>query len=122
MTDGLERRGELWTDEENADLIAAGDKREEWGDIGVRLHRTRWSCKVQYNFLKRQAEGLPPKLSFQRMTREKATALAKVMRDTRPQHRSITAELFGDPLPGRSALDQRRSEASGITLATELVR
>lgn len=27
-------------------------------------------------------------------------------------NRSVTAELFGDPLPGRSALDQRRSGGS----------
>lgn len=119
MTDGLERRGELWTAEENTTLIAAGDKGEEWGDIGVRLKRTRWACKVQYNFLKR---GGTIKVSNQRATRQNATALAKEIRDTAPPARSITAAFFGDQLPGRSALDQRRVEASGITLATGLMR
>lgn len=39
-----------------------------------------------------------------------------------PQHDSITAEFFGDPLPGRSALDQRRVEASKVSLATGPMR
>jgi hypothetical protein len=39
-----------------------------------------------------------------------------------PQHDSITSAFFGDPLPGRSALDQRRIEASKVTLATEPMR
>lgn len=119
MTDGLERRGELWTPEENATLLAAGDKGKEWGDIGVRLKRTRWACKVQYHFLKRCGSI---KVSNQRASRQNATALAKEIRETRPQYRSLTAEFFGDPLPGRSALDQRRVEASGVTLATGPMR
>jgi hypothetical protein len=120
MIDGLERRGELWTAEENAALTAAGDKGEEWGAIGVRLQRTRWACKVQYHFLKRG--GTPEQLSKQRIQRQHATALAKAIRNTRPQHRSITAEFFGDPLPGRSALDQRLAGQGGgvrsVSLAT----
>lgn len=112
MTDGLDRRGERWSDEENAELIAAGDKGEEWGDVGIRLHRTRWACKVQYHALKRDPAPIKP--SYSRLARQHATALAKEIRDTRPQHRSITAEFFGDPLPGRSALDQRAGQGCGV--------
>jgi hypothetical protein len=113
VTDALERRGERWTNEENAELIAAGDKRQEWDDIGIRLKRTRWACKVQYHFLKRG--GAPVKASVQRVTRQNATAFAKEIRDTLPQYDSITAAFFGDPLPGRSALDQMRAgQGSGV--------
>jgi hypothetical protein len=120
MTASLERRGEVWTADENAQLIAAGDRGEEWGAIGIRLKRTRWACKVQYNALKR--EGAPVKPSYSRAARQSAIALAQEIRETRPQHRSITAEIFGDPLPGRSALDQRRVERSRATLAMEPTR
>ena len=112
MIEGLERRGEVWTAEENAALIAAGDKGEEWGDIGVRLKRTRWACKVQYHFLKRG--GAPEQPSNQRIQRQNATALAKEIRDTAPPARSLTAEIFGDPLPGRSALDKRGQGDGGV--------
>jgi hypothetical protein len=117
-----DRKGELWTDAENTKLLAAGDKGEQWGEIGLRLNRTGTACKVQYNTLKRRERGEAKHVSVQRIRRLEATALAKEIRETRPQHRSITAEFFGDPLPGRSALDQRRVEVSRVTLAMEPMR
>lgn len=40
-------------------------------------------------------------------------------RETRPQHTSITAEFFGDPLPGRSALDQMRAgQGNGVRVVS----
>lgn len=106
---GPQRRGERWTDAENAALLAAGDKAEDWGEIGIGLDRTRWACKVQYNALKRGQVPGDAKPVTSRVLRQHDTALAKQIRDTRPQHQSITAEFFGDPLPGRSALDRMRA-------------
>jgi DNA-binding Lrp family transcriptional regulator len=108
------RKGERWSDDENGALIEAGDKGEPWGDIGARIKRTDRACKVQYNLLKRTAAGAVPKAPHQRIIRQSATELAKQIRDTSPQHRSITAEFFGDPLPGRSALDQRAGQGDGV--------
>lgn len=41
------------------------------------------------------------------VARDAARLMALVPKDTRP----LTARLFGDPLPGRSALDQRKASA-----------
>lgn len=51
---------------------------------------------------------------FNRLRRPEATRLPYEARAihaqaTMPEHTSITAKQFGDPLPGRSALDQRRA-------------
>lgn len=121
MTDGLERHGERWTDAENIRLLAAGNKGGDFGDIGVQLKRSRWTCYVQYCALSR-GKGRPAQASSQRIARQTATALAKEIARHVPQHDSITAAFFGDPLPGRSALDQRSRETSGITLATGPMR
>jgi len=41
------------------------------------------------------------------VARDAARLMALIPKDTRP----LTARLFGDPLPGRSALDQRKASA-----------
>jgi hypothetical protein len=114
MTDGLERQGERWTEAENIRLTAAGDKSGDFSAIGVQMKRSRWACKVQYLALKRGQGRGAASVSNQRIARQSATALAKEIRDTSPQHRSITAQFFGDPLPGRSALDQRAGQGNGV--------
>ena len=108
-----DRKGERWTEEENAALIAAGEKGEDWGEVGPRLQRTGDACKVQFNMLKRGGSRKEARASVQRVARQAATALAKEIRDAAPQHRSITAEFCGDPLPGRSALD-KRGQSDGV--------
>jgi len=45
-----------------------------------------------------------------RRTADDAKLMAAQPQPT-PEYTSITASVFGDPLPGRSALDRKRSEA-----------
>jgi hypothetical protein len=55
---------------------------------------------------------------FNRLRRPEATTGFEVRKihapKALPQHTSLTAEFFGDPLPGRSALDQRARQGDGV--------
>lgn len=98
-----ECNGERWNEPENADLVASGDRGEDFGATGQRLGRTRWACKVQYDSLKRNVARAGTK----RGNREAMNRVAQQVRAAPVAVRTLTAELLGDPLPGRSALDQR---------------
>ena len=75
-----------------------------WSAIGRLLGRNLSSCHGRYHCMRRLV--VEPK-------RERVPAPAAVFAERAArqalQHRDFTSEFFGDPLPGRSALDQRRA-------------
>jgi hypothetical protein len=118
-------RSSRWSAEEDARLVIAGEfltsRLTEWQDLARKSfpNRTTFAMRVRYSTLCRKAEGLEPKRRVSRGARgtgfrvereaEEATALARVEAARSLQHHSIGAEMFGDPLPGRSALDKRNA-------------
>ncbi len=132
---GSLRSGDRWTEQENETLLARGDKGEEFGEIGQALNRSRWACKIQYHALKRGAAKIPSEDKRFKTSREITDLRIREIIANRPEHKSLTAAFFGDPLPGRSALDQIGARITEqqfdkrysdyrprITLATEPLR
>lgn len=131
MNNGVGKRiPEPWTAEDWSrakELLATG---LGYDDIAVRLRRTTRAVKAKF-----QKESLTPeqrarRAEYQRRKRAETTAsrtvagvtFVRVPRETAAMDnalndrnvrinlapRSLTAAFFGDPLPGYSALDQRR--------------
>ena len=77
--------------------------------------RSPVGCKQRYGFMKAKAEGRVAatyyKTKDQYRTREEIKQRYSP-REAIPLPASITAFVFGDPLPGRSALDRKREGAS----------
>lgn len=104
-----QRSGERWTEDESSELVARIDKGEDVGEIAVLINRTRWACVVQYNALKRgKAQPAADDMRTTRTNREKMDQARQLVLQNRVEHQSLTAAFFGDPLPGRSALDRMR--------------
>lgn len=106
-----------WTETENAYLMSTCGKRSsisdhEWPAIakGMGTNRTPDGCKQQFHKLRRTAKGIAPKARIRRRKTEIVADMQSPLDlDTLPQHTSLTAAFFKDPLPGRSALDQMRA-------------
>ncbi len=117
------RNGQFWPAADDALLMKRWAGRavvgeEGWKAIaeGLSLPRTWQSCRQRVQYLRRKASGIAPK---KREPRERKVNGRIYQRDKMqeplaylPQPASITAALFGDPLPGRSALDQRQAGLS----------
>lgn len=91
-----------WTDEEVADLLRLCADGVSFVQIGLRLGRRGYACSVKYYDMQRKSPPRDP-------VRQIADPVAIADRDARRslEHRSLTSALFGDPLPGYSALDLR---------------
>jgi hypothetical protein len=107
-----------WSDEEIARLHHMRDVLHlPFQDIGLELGRSREACKIKYNTIEQgrilSCDALDR--GERNGLRVSVTREALADRDARYQawlRQSPAAALMGDPLPGRSALDQRRqSEA-----------
>lgn len=92
----------LWTDDEVSRLIEMKRSGTDKRDIAAELGRTVESC----------ANKLSSIVSLIKVP-EPMEAAEPVVR-----HKSFTAFVMGDPLPGRSALDQRR--AGGMTSTSDI--
>jgi hypothetical protein len=109
-----------WTDEHCARLLALGDSAQtgaRWPKIGRELGRSGAACKWKYTELKRriangeQLRQESNKGTARRLRDQAATAAREQKLAAELAPRSLTAVIFGDPLPGRSALDRRQPEA-----------
>jgi hypothetical protein len=111
-------RGDKWSFEEIEKLCAVVERfGADWKMVAAQMPgRTVASCKQAYNShvrRRRLAEAAPsvaasPKrLKSWQDKRAKEKAAEQERARARAQQRSITSEFFGDPLPGRSALDKR---------------
>lgn len=116
-----------WTPEEDALLRRHGDdivKRGQWHALAAARFpgRSGEACRIRYQTLQRRALGFEPKPrirasaakghpTFVRRVDREAEALAEGAAARNRCHTTITGYVFGDPLPGRSALDKRNAEA-----------
>lgn len=117
-----------WTPEEDALLEQLGDgptTREAWGVLAAKRFpgRSLHSCRCRYNLLQKRALGIDDgrrgerkgastgkgHLTFAGKVDNEAEALAEAEAARRRYHPTITGYVFGDPLPGRSALDKRNA-------------
>ena len=106
--------GKPWSQAEIAQLFELRDvEKLEWSQIARRLvDRKPEACKVKYNIEKRKQAGTyqrPPATGFflTKHAERIAVNMTKAQQAAAPAPRSLTAQFFGDPLPGRSALDEK---------------
>lgn len=132
---------DFWTPERRRELIELKDAGKSNTFLAEHYDCTVKAIK-QAIYRTRKASGAPMRkywqpcgsrrTAFKAARHATAVSTAKITRETRPLPDSITAWLCGDPLPGRSALDRKRSGAnddgqaagrgSKITLAMEPMR
>lgn len=101
--------GNPWTEDEESQMrqdLAGG---LTWIEVAKRLQRSVASCKTRFSSRRRGQRGGPIVLP----TRREAVEIARQQQLKLPQPASITAWVCGDPLPGRSALDQKRQSGQG---------
>jgi hypothetical protein len=106
------REGEStrWTKAQDAELLCRGDAGESFDKVGHDLGRSRDACKQRYNVLKRPivvTAAVRPSRAAESLRLTEAERL----RVQSLVHDSLTAWFCGDPLPGRSALDQKAQGA-----------
>lgn len=119
-----------WTPEEDALLEQLGDgpaTREAWGVLAAERFpgRSLHSCRCRYYLLQKRSLGIAetPRERGRASTRKghltfagkvdgEAEVLERVKAARDLYHPTITGYVFGDPLPGRSALDRRNAGAS----------
>jgi IS30 family transposase len=101
------RTQKAWAPEEMEQLFFFRDKmRLNWNEIGRRLNRPHSTCYMRYYDFHRK----PPE---HKVSKEAPSEPVNMERHREWRHRqslspvSLTAAIFGDPLPGYSALDRR---------------
>ncbi|WP_036010653.1 SANT/Myb-like DNA-binding domain-containing protein [Bradyrhizobium yuanmingense] len=90
-----------------------------WSRIAAEMpRRSAVACKQAYNTHERRKRladappsvaASPKRLKSWRDKRAKEQAAEMERAIAAAQERSVTSEFFGDPLPGRSALDRKRA-------------
>jgi len=105
-----------WTDAERKRLLTLSADDRSWRNIARAFPgRSASACKQMCNVLLREAQGIfrvhavTPQKANGRISRQGSRSEAPTL--PADDTRSITGVVFGDPLPGRSALDRKRSEA-----------
>ncbi|MBR1033060.1 SANT/Myb-like DNA-binding domain-containing protein [Bradyrhizobium liaoningense] len=108
----------LWTAAELDRLCVAVDGAGgDWARVAANMPgRTEAACKQAYNSHRRRerlakaapaAAAAPKRLKSWQDKRAKEKAAEQERARAFAHERSVTSAFFGDPLPGRSALDQR---------------
>jgi hypothetical protein len=106
-----------WTEFDNERLMAAVGPDQRFSDkafkpIAQALNRSPTACRTQYRLLKAAAvlaEARASRAPRQHQTRAEMAAAAKAARHGVAEPLTLTAEIFGDPRPGQSALDKKRA-------------
>lgn len=110
----MTRRYQRWTAEEDAQLLHLYEVENKFfREIDVILQKPQGAAGDRYKLLMRdrgKAPVKPPNKTSRTMLRD-AIRAHETDRIT-AGHASITAMVLGDPLPGRSALDQKRMGVS----------
>lgn len=109
-----------WSNADKQQLLELRAQHRSWDNIAKSFPgRTADACKQLHNIMLREAQGLfRPKVSEPRKVNGRIHRTADDVRlmaerpAPLPEYTSITAEFFGDPRPGRSALDRLRSGMS----------
>ncbi|MCP1832802.1 hypothetical protein [Bradyrhizobium sp. USDA 4545] len=102
-----------WTDAEHRRMLKMKAEGHKWPAIGAALGRTEYAVAARYR--EHASDGGISRNV--RKAQSEAFIARQAIYDLPP--RSLTAEFFGDPLPGRSALDRRNAkpESRSISLA-----
>lgn len=117
--------GKPWLASELARLKAAAESRgsKTWADIAVDFPgRTPMACAQQMSLIRRAARGdgrakkpaAGERVANGRIRRTDLDVAqgrhqAPLKPSQQPSHTTLTAAICGDPLPGRSALDQMKA-------------
>jgi len=99
-----------WTDADIAEMNRLREvEHATWSEIDTRLGRPAGSSCGRYHGARHS--NVPPG----GMVLRPEVIAALLDRDARKklEHPTLTAAFFGDPLPGRSALDERRLKEAG---------
>jgi hypothetical protein len=114
----MTRQGVTWTPEDLARLdreveaVRGRDKTIDWRSVGEAMERGSVSCRCQYWLQQKRKRGVPSRRSRggqKGVTRAELNGRAVAARAellSLPP-RTLTAEFFGDPMPGRSAYDRK---------------
>ena len=112
----------FWTPQELATLVRLKNEGCGWDVIAAHPHlrgRSHVSMQSKWHAIAHHESRIAPDGSTR--DRETVTSLrqrAEQARAAMPQHVDLTAQIMGDPLPGRSALDrQGRQPRRSISLA-----
>jgi hypothetical protein len=136
MTYRFRGRANPWTDQQNALLWQMREVEGlPWPEVAKRLEHPKGSCQTRLSMLRRDRVNavtrdmieaapdrnlvlrapanlvMPPALPPSARTMRTAILVADAELRARCEVLGLTGGLFGDPLPGRSALDQRRELA-----------
>lgn len=122
MTKQNERAGSYptWSPDDDARLLARCAARQVKGEQAWRAiaehfpGRSFFAVRQRYLILRMKAAGIArnrkrKSRAVKGRKRFAPTASPLQLRPLLPEHKTLTAAFFGDPLPGRSALDQKRS-------------
>ena len=104
------KTSKAWTEEDHRRLCAMVEDGQSWKEIGIALGRTEQACYTHH-----RRGHVPRGPKNRRRSLDSAFQARQAIAELPP--RSLTAEFFGDPLPGRSALDQRRQMPSGPSIS-----
>ena len=97
-----------WTKDEVAVLMHKREvEKKIWAVIGSEMGRSRTACHVKYEAIKRPRERVERVSYYCKTIISSEKALIERDRRAKLSPRNLTAEFFGDPLPGYSALDKR---------------
>ncbi len=99
-----------WTKAEDAELLRRCDAGEPFDKVARDFGRSSFACKQHYNILKRPAAAITAAVRPSRAAESLRLTEAERLRVQSLVHDSLTAWFCGDPLPGRSALDQKALE------------
>lgn len=100
-----------WSDADHRRLCALAKEGKSWDEIAAEFPgRTASACFTRY---RRGYEPRGP--SQRRASMDNAFQARQAVAELPP--RSLTAEFFGDPLPGRSALDRRSAQPEVRTIS-----
>ncbi len=116
------KHSRYWTPEEDALLLSFGvNTVAGWIKIAKESlpSRTGAACHVRSCMLHQKAKGIEPAprirpskgeyLARVQRVKDEERALAEAETARSQYHPTITGHFFGDPLPGRSALDKRNA-------------
>jgi hypothetical protein len=104
------KTSKAWSEADHRQLCAMVDEGKSWEEIGAAVDRTPIACEAHY---RRGFRGREPRL--RRHAFDAAFQARQAIAEMPP--RSLTAEFFGDPLPGRSALDKRGEMQPGRAIS-----
>jgi len=121
---GLNSKSRAWSAAEDEKLTAlckghSTSLSAGWEEIAQHFEgRSYLACRQRWLNLRRKESGAPVRVRVTPRRANGRVISAAVAKNTMqvapspgalPSHASLTSAIFGDPLPGRSALDQKRA-------------